>query len=148
MMIYILTRIFAAGLLGLLIGLSFKTDKKIPTGRVFFMICMGSALVTIISIEFSTSLSIPWVSDPGRISAQVVSALGFLVSGLIWINKDHQTEGLSVAAGLWVTAILGILIGAGYFLISFLVSIFLAIIQRAAEGNKMNAKRNTTDKES
>jgi putative Mg2+ transporter-C (MgtC) family protein len=108
-------KIVAAGVVGLVIGLFNRfLNTLAESARVFAIISMGAALLSIVSMEFFKSISFAWTSDPGRISAQVISALGFLGTGLIWMSeKDHQIKGLSVAASLWVTAIIGLLIGAG-----------------------------------
>ncbi|MDD2585195.1 MAG: MgtC/SapB family protein [Syntrophomonadaceae bacterium] len=103
-------RIIFAGIVGFIIGVM---NSKSPSARMFSMICTGAALVTIVSIEFFKTTYYPWMADPGRISAQIISALGFIGTGLIWISEDKQIKGVSNAASLWVTAILGMLIGAG-----------------------------------
>ena len=105
-----LIRILVAGVIGLIIGL-FTTNAR--SARTFGLISLGAALVTIISTEFYKEIAGPWFSDPGRLSAQIVSALGFIGTGLIWITEDKQVRGLTVAASLWLTAIVGMLIGAG-----------------------------------
>lgn len=108
-------KIILAGIVGLVIGLFNKYLNCLEdSARVFAIICMGAALTTIVSMEFFKSISYSWTTDPGRISAQVLSALGFIATGLIWMSeKDHKIKGVSVAASLWVTALLGMLIGAG-----------------------------------
>lgn len=103
-------RILLAGAVGLVIGM-FTTSAR--SARMFGLIAMGAALVTVTSTEFYKAVAGPWFSDPGRLSAQIVSALGFIGTGLIWISDDKQVRGLSVAASFWLTAIVGMLIGAG-----------------------------------
>lgn len=83
------------------------------SARMFGLVAMGAALIALTSTEFYKVVAGPWFSDPGRISAQIVSALGFIGTGLIWITEDSQVRGLSVAASLWLTAIVGMLIGSG-----------------------------------
>jgi len=124
----LITRIFIAGLLGFLIGMKNKSVYGSPLARLFSIVCMAACLVTITSIEFFKILDLPWVSDPGRISAQVVSALGFLGTGLVWIGRDNKVRGLPTGAGLWVAAILGILIGSGMNLIAVIGFVFLIIV--------------------
>jgi putative Mg2+ transporter-C (MgtC) family protein len=114
-MLDILIRILVAGVVGLVIGL-FTTNAR--SARTFGLIALGAALVTIISTEFYKELAGPWFSDPGRLSAQIISALGFIGTGLIWVTEDQQVRGISVAASLWLTAIVGMLIGAGLGYIS------------------------------
>lgn len=120
-------RLLLAALAGFLIGMANKTASN-PSGRVFSIICVGSTLVTITSIEFFKILALPWVSDPGRLSAQIISALGFIGTGFIWMTEKQHIRGISVASSLWLTAILGILIGVGLRDISIIALAFLAAI--------------------
>lgn len=124
----IVLRLVVAGLMSIVIGQTNQYAYKKLAGRLFAIICMGACLLTIISMEFFKYLALPWSSDPGRISAQVISALGFLVTGLIWIADDNDVKGLSAAASLWFTAILGIMVGAGLWQVGFIGAIFLLLI--------------------
>lgn len=119
-------RILLSGLIGMIIGLNM--GKYIFTARTFAIVCMGSTLLTLTSIEFFKMFDYPWYTDPGRLSAQVISALGFIGVGLIWMSEDRKIRGLSVAAGLWITAIIGILLGAGLIKVTFIFLIFWIII--------------------
>jgi len=108
-----LLRILLAALLGLLVGFTVTYEERIPSARMFSIICMGSALVTVIGIGVYQSLAISWTGDPGRLPAQIISALGFLGTGFILIKEDHVVTGISGASAMWLTAILGMLIGMG-----------------------------------
>ncbi|MGR6836097.1 MgtC/SapB family protein [Syntrophomonas erecta] len=103
-------RLLIAGLVGLVIGM-FNSDSR--TIRLFTVTCLGATLVTIVSTEFYKMYIGPWFSDPGRLAAQVISALGFIGTGLIWVTEDRRVEGMPAATSLWLTSIMGILIGAG-----------------------------------
>lgn len=103
-------RIFLAGVLGLVMG---RLSARSGVARTFAIIAMGSALVAVISTEFFKALDNPWVADPGRLSAQVVAAMGFVGTGLIWISGKGEVRGLAGSAGLWVTAVIGMLVGSG-----------------------------------
>lgn len=117
----ILLRLIFSALAGLIIGSIFKHRD---TSRVFALICVGAALVAIISTESFKFIELPWHSDPGRISAQVLAALGFLGAGFIWISDKQEVKGLSLSAALWYTAILGMLIGGGFPPVVIAVAIF------------------------
>ncbi|MDD2510556.1 MAG: MgtC/SapB family protein [Syntrophomonas sp.] len=118
-------RIVLAAIMGFILGVS--TDRSISTTRTYTITCMVAALLTIVSNEFYKNLTFPWYSDPGRLSAQIISAIGFIGTGLIWMAEDKQSSGLSLAASLWITAILGILIGAGLQQ-AMILATFLVII--------------------
>lgn len=121
-----LFRILLAGAIGAVIGLNM--GKYVSTARTFIIICMGSTLLTITSVEFFKMSGYPWYSDPARLSAQVVSALGFIGVGLIWMSEDRKIRGLSVAASLWITAIIGILVGIGLLEITAVILLLLFLI--------------------
>lgn len=121
-----LFRIFLAGVIGMIIGVNM--GKYVSTARTFGIICMGSALVTISSMEFFHMMDYPWFGDPGRLAAQVISALGFIGIGFIWISEDRQIRGVSVAASLWITAIIGMMVGVGLIKIALIFLILLTLI--------------------
>jgi len=121
-------RILLAGLLGLLIGSTITYEEKIPSARMFSIICMGSALVTVTGIGVYQTLTISWTGDPARLPAQIISALGFLGTGFIWIQEDRTVSGISGAAAMWITAILGMLIGMGLNQASILGLFFFIIV--------------------
>lgn len=126
-----LFRILLSGVIGAVIGLNM--GKYVSTARTFIIICLGSTLITITSVEFFKMFDYPWYSDPARLSAQVVSALGFIGVGFIWMSEDRKIRGLSVAASLWITAIIGILVGIGLLEIVVVFLLFLILIAYFAE---------------
>lgn len=119
-----LLRILVAAVIGTLIG----TRTNAEASRMFVIVCIGATLLTIVSTEFYKVLDYPWLGDPGRLSAQIIVALGFLGTGLIWVSEKQEVQGLSVAATLWVTAILGILIGTGLSVTNIAIIIFIVVI--------------------
>ncbi|HZK42769.1 MAG TPA: MgtC/SapB family protein [Syntrophomonadaceae bacterium] len=121
----ILLRLIISAIVGLAIGLIFK-HKDYP--RVFALICVGAALVTIVSIEFFRFTYLPWHSDPGRIAAQIISALGFIGAGFIWISEKKEIIGLAHSAALWYTAIIGMFIGTGLSTVTVAVLTFVAML--------------------
>lgn len=121
----ILLRLVISAIAGLAIGSIFKHKD---TSRVFALICVGASLVTITSTEFFKLIYMPWYTDPGRLSAQIISALGFLGAGFIWISDKKEVKGLAHSAALWYTAILGMLIGANLSSITVAVLVFAVIL--------------------
>lgn len=112
-------RIFVAALLGGAIGLEREYRSKEAGFRTHFLVALGSALFMIVSqwgfgealMQESTRL------DPSRVAAQVVSGIGFIGAGTIMIQK-HAVRGLTTAAGVWVTAAIGLACGSGLYLLS------------------------------
>lgn len=125
MLIIAVVKIAAAGLLGIIIG---KASKSDPGARLFALIAMGSALMSVVSTEFFKLHVLPGMIDPGRLAAQVISALGFIGSGLIWLAENKEVRGTSTAASLWLTAILGMLLGAELSAVSAGAVIFTLLV--------------------
>jgi len=118
-------RFIVAIVIGLLIGIS---RRHKPAGiRTFTLLCFGSAIFTIISIGGPFTDSTAY--DPTRIIAQIVAGIGFLGLGVIWKEGFGKPSGLTTAAAIWVTAGLGILVGLGMWLETFVAAMFaLAIL--------------------
>ena len=112
----LLAKLTLATLLGGVIGWEREASGK-PAGlRTNILICVGAALLTDLSIGFSTISGAGgplW--DPARITAQIVSGIGFLGAGTIMQAKGTVT-GLTTAATLWVVAAIGMTAGAGAFI--------------------------------
>jgi putative Mg2+ transporter-C (MgtC) family protein len=114
-----LVRLIAALIIGGAIGLEREFKGKPAGMRTNMLICIGSCLVMIISIEIARSAS--RVADPGRIAAQVVTGVGFLGAGTIMRSRLHVV-GLTTAATIWTLSALGLAIGAGYLALSIIVA--------------------------
>ena len=114
-------RILCAALLGGLIGLEREYRSKEAGFRTHFLVAMGSALFMIVSAYgFSDSLNNElqrW--DVSRVAAQVVSGIGFIGAGTIIFRKtENVVVGLTTAAGVWVTAAIGLACGGGMYVLS------------------------------
>ncbi len=126
-------RLFLALVFGGIIGWERERHNQ-PAGlRTHMLICMGSALLMLLSVALSLQFPDAQRADPGRIAAQVVSGIGFIGGGAI-LHLRGSVRGITTAASLWVVAGLGLSIGAGMYVIStlavVLVFITLALITR------------------
>lgn len=102
-------RLALAGGLGAAIGLERESRRK-PAGlRTNTLIALGSALFTIISIHLARE-----GGTPDRISAQIVTGIGFLGAGAI-MRSGTSVHGMTTAATIWVNAAVGMAAGAGEF---------------------------------
>ncbi len=118
-----------AGELGLalllsgVIGLERELRQKSAGLRTYTLVGVGSAVFMLISkYGFSDVLQAGRVVlDPSRIAAQIVTGIGFLGAGLIFVRRD-SVRGLTTAAGVWVTAAVGAAAGAGLPLIAALAT--------------------------
>lgn len=106
-------RLVVALLFGGIIGVEREFRAKDAGFRTHFLVSVGSALFCVVSqYGFGEELK-----DASRVAAQVVSGIGFLGAGTIIFQKN-VIRGLTTAAGLWVTAAIGLACGTGMLLIA------------------------------
>lgn len=134
----VLLRLALAMLFGGTIGLERGRKHRAAGFRTYMLVCMGSALTGILSQYLFVMCKTAWAAeaalvgrsvDVSRIGAKVYSGIGFLSAGTILVTGKKEVKGLTTAAGLWVSACMGIAIGAGFYecvVIAF-VLIFLCI---------------------
>lgn len=102
-----------AFVLSAVIGLERQRRLKSAGVRTHTLVGLGSALFTLVSaFGFSNVLGADVVLDPSRIAAQIVSGIGFLGAGVIFV-RQNIVNGLTTAASIWVTAAVGMACGAG-----------------------------------
>jgi len=140
-------KLLLAALLGGIIGLERESLNKSAGFRTHTLVCLGSCLIMITSIEMYTVIGKGIMSDPGRLAAQVVSGIGFLGAGTI-MRSGLGIKGLTTAASLWVVAGIGLAVGAGGYLnsiattaIVMLVLIYMPKIENAYRNKR---KRDNT----
>ena len=105
-------RIFAAVVIGGLLGLE-RGMKNRPAGmRTYMLVCMGACLVMLTNQYINQAFG---TGDPVRMGAQVVSGIGFLGAGTIVVTRRNQIKGLTTAAGLWTAAAVGLALGIGFY---------------------------------
>ena len=111
-------RLVMATAMGALVGME-RAQKRYAAGiRTFALVCLGSALAMVTALYLGEMGS--GDADVGRIPGQVLTGIGFLGAGTIIVTDRKQIRGLTTAAGLWVTATMGIAIGAGFVWASIL----------------------------
>ncbi len=109
----VLFRFFISFLLSGIIGFERSRHGR-PAGlRTHIIVCLGSTMTALIGQY--TCLVMGFSSDPMRVSAQVISGIGFLGAGTILIRGRNHVTGLTTAAGLWTTACIGIATGLGFY---------------------------------
>lgn len=108
----ILIRLTAAVLCGGLIGIE-REYKRRPAGfRTHILICLGAAMTTLTSQYLFLEMHL--YTDIARLGAQVIAGIGFIGAGSIIVTKRERVKGLTTAAGLWTSSIIGLACGAGY----------------------------------
>jgi putative Mg2+ transporter-C (MgtC) family protein len=114
----IVIRVVLAAVLGGAIGAEREIREREAGLRTHLLVSVGAALFTLVSAyaweDFSFSAQSGVTFDPTRISAQIVTGIGFLGAGAI-IRQGLSVRGLTTAATLWVVAAIGLASGAGYY---------------------------------
>lgn len=122
-------QLLLAAFLGGLVGLEREYKQKEAGLRTYSLVSLGSALFIIITFQVSASLlAQSGISfDPSRIVGQIVVGIGFLGAGLI-IYRQFHVEGLTTAAGLWVTAGIGIAVAMEFYFIATFTALLAVLI--------------------
>ncbi len=118
-------RLAAAMFTGVLIGFERHNRAKEAGIRTHAMVALGSCLLMIISKYGFRDIG---TGDPARLAAQVVSGIGFLGAGVIFVRHD-VVQGLTTAAGIWATSAIGLCYGAGMYMIGLIATILMVIVQ-------------------
>jgi len=134
-------RLGLALLLSASIGLDRELRQKSAGLRTYTLVGLGSALFMLISkYGFFDVLGNDVVLDPSRVAAQIVSGIGFIGAGLIFVRQD-AVRGLTTAAGVWLVAAVGAAAGASLpvLAIATTVAYFLTVHVLAPLSQKLPA---------
>ncbi|WP_248960710.1 MgtC/SapB family protein [Sphaerisporangium perillae] len=105
------------------IGLEREIRQKSAGLRTHTLVGFASALIMLVSkYGFADVLGQNVTLDPSRVAAQIVSGIGFIGAGLIFIRQD-AVRGLTTAATIWLTAAIGMAAGAGLWLLAVIVTV-------------------------
>lgn len=128
----LLVRIVTAVFVGAMIGVD-REMKNRPAGmRTHVLVCLGAAIValieqmTVAQVAELNAIGLINVSV-GRITASVVSGVGFLGAGTIVFSERH-ISGLTTAASLWCTACIGLAAGAGYLVMAVISGVIVLVV--------------------
>ncbi|MFD7920913.1 MgtC/SapB family protein [Streptomyces sp. NPDC059740] len=129
-----------AFLLSAAIGLERELKQRAAGVRTYTVVGLGSALFLLVSKYGFTDVLVSdhVVLDPSRVAAQIVSGLGFIGGGVIFVKRD-AVRGLTTAASVWLTAGVGAAAAAGLPVLAvvgtvayFLAVLFLPVVARAS----------------
>ncbi len=120
--ITILVRLLLASLCGGALGFERMRKLRAAGLRTYMMVCVGACAAMVIGIFLTVNTS---QTDSTRIAAQVVSGIGFIGAGTIIFTGYSRVKGLTTAAGLWATAMLGLAIGAGMYVGAIMILLVL-----------------------
>jgi putative Mg2+ transporter-C (MgtC) family protein len=111
-------RLAVALALGAIVGLERERQERAAGLRTVTMVSLGSCLFTIVgSYGFAQT-------DPSRVAAQIVTGIGFLGAGTIFLRKD-LVRGLTTAATIWTVAAIGMAAGTAQYLIAFFTTLLI-----------------------
>ncbi len=125
-------KVLAAIFLGLIIGLDREKKFKSAGIKTQIMICVGATIYTTISLLNIDVYRVGTNIDPNRLTAQIVSGIGFLGAGAI-IQSRGTVIGLTTAATIWVVAAIGVAIGSGYVISAIFFTITILVILNLIE---------------
>lgn len=120
-----LLRIICAAVVGGLIGFERHSHLKEAGIRTHAIVAMGAAVIMILSKYGFTDVK---PGDPARLAAQVVSGVGFLGAGIIFV-RHNIIQGMATAAGIWTTSSIGMAFGAGMYEIGGITGLLVVLIQ-------------------
>ena len=119
-----LPKVLLAIFCGSLIGLERELRDKPAGMRTYMLICTGASIFTMVSIYYIEQLG--GTSDPLRVTAQIVTGVGFLGAGTIMFAKG-RISGLTSAAAIWTSAAIGITIGLGMYVFATIVTLLIVL---------------------
>ena len=126
-MLSVTVRLCLAVLCGGMIGLE-RAFKRRPAGfRTHILICLGASLTTMTSQYLY--LNMHYFTDMARLGAQVVAGIGFIGAGTIIVTRRQRVKGLTTAAGLWTSAIVGLALGGGFYEGGIAVSVLVLLAE-------------------
>jgi len=139
-LVIVLIRVFAAILLGAVVGIERERAGK-PAGlRTHMLVSLGTALVVMAC--WDTNMSLDGLS---RVIQGIVTGIGFIGAGTILkLNEQREIQGLTTAAGLWMTAAIGVAVGLGVLgvaLIGTLATVLILVFEHF-----IDSRRNTQNK--
>lgn len=133
--VYYVIRILVAGFCGCLIGYERKVRAKGAGIRTHCVVACAAALMMIISkyaffdvVTEGLLIGADIRLDPSRVASTIVSGVGFLGAGTIFVNKN-KVSGLTTAAGIWATSGVGMAMGSGMYFVGIAATIIIVLSQ-------------------
>jgi putative Mg2+ transporter-C (MgtC) family protein len=136
----VIFRLFLSVVIGVAIGSERARHGRAAGMRTHILVCLGATLTSMIGIYTQTFLGNN--GDILRLAAQVISGIGFLGAGMIILKNNNVITGLTTAAGVWTTSVIGIAIGCGFYtgaiIVSVLYLIAIILLGKFEKSKKLN----------
>ena len=126
-----LLKVIISVVIGALLGLEREYRHKAAGMRTLTLICLGSTLFTILSVELG------YPGSPDRVASNILTGVGFIGAGVIF-KGDFSIDGITTAATIWIASALGIAIGCSHYV---LAGLSLAVVLVLLIGLKLLEKR-------
>lgn len=123
----ILVRMLIAVVCSSVIGIERSIKNRSAGFRTHILVCVGAATASLTGHYLYLIVQLP--TDMTRIGAQVITGLGFIGAGTIIVTRKQTVRGLTTAAGLWATGIIGLAIGSGFYEGAILSTILVLIAE-------------------
>lgn len=126
--VQIILRVLVGAVLGAVVGFERERQDQ-PAGlRTHIILVIGATLAMVLSVNLGFLYARPGTpADPARLAAQVISGIGFLGAGAI-LRYGFNVKGLTTATSLWTMAIVGMAVGAGYYLVGVITTALMLIV--------------------
>jgi len=111
-------RLLVALILGAVVGLERERQERAAGLRTVTMVSLGSCLFTIVGAYGFPN------TDPSRVAAQIVTGIGFLGAGTIFLRKD-LVRGLTTAATIWAVAAIGMAAGTSQYIVALFTTLLI-----------------------
>lgn len=131
-------RLLLAFIVGTVIGLERSSKNKSAGFRTHTLVCLGAAVAAMTGIFLYTELKLP--ADISRIGSSVVSGLGFIGAGTIVVTRSQKVKGITTAAGLWTTGVIGLAAGAGFYEAVIICLILVLLVETLFNDLRENIK--------
>jgi putative Mg2+ transporter-C (MgtC) family protein len=140
-LLIVLVRVFAAVLLGAVVGVERERAGK-PAGlRTHMLVSLGTAVVVIACQDATMSMD-----GLSRVIQGIVTGIGFIGAGTILkLNEQREIQGLTTAAGLWMTAAIGVAAGLGILgvaVIGTLVTVLILVLEHFIDSRRKTQNKN------
>jgi putative Mg2+ transporter-C (MgtC) family protein len=121
---FVLIRVIAAALLGGIVGLQRERARK-PAGlRTHMLVCLGTSVIVLAGSGAGMS-----TDGLSRLIQGIVTGIGFVGAGsILKLSQEHEIRGLTTAAGLWMTAAIGVACGVGALGLAVIATIIAVMV--------------------